>query len=377
MNRQFTINVFRKLALVYALLAVAGAAYAEEGHADHGPLTVYTETNAAAGNEIAIIQSDPDGDLRLVGKVSTGGLGNDSPLQLNQGALALSRDGRRLYAVNEGSNDISAFAVRDGELKLIDKVSSGGTQPLSLALHDDILYVVNTDNITGFSVGHDRRLRPIPGSTKPLSGAVTFPAQIGFDLTGELLVVTEKATNKIDLYSVDDHGVAMGPFVKNSYGLTPFGFAFDRYNRLIVSEAVLNSPNASSMSSYDDVDGVRLPLEVISGSVLTHQTSACWVVITKDNRYTYTTNSQSDSISGYRISGSGKLTLLDGSGVTALTGQGSIPTDMALSPDSRLLFVVLPGTGAVKSYRIRSDGSLAYVSTVQGLTRSATGLETH
>jgi 6-phosphogluconolactonase len=373
MNGRIMIDIFSKLALALAALAPVGAAYADDWQSHNDPWFVYTESNAAAGNEILILKSDHDGSLRLTGRVSTGGLGNDSPLQLNQGALAMSRDGHRLYAVNEGSNEISAFAVHDGKVRLIDKVSSGGIQPLSVAVHNDILYVVNTDNITGFSIRDDWRLKPIKGSTKPLSTTVTFPAQIGFDLTGELLVVTEKATDKIDLYEVDRRGIANGPYVKSSFGFTPFGFAFDRRNRLIVSEAFRNLPNESALSSYD-VDDAQSPLEVISGSVPTHQTSACWVVITKDGRYTYTTNSESHSISGYRISKSGKLSLVTPSGVTAFTGQGSVPTDLELSPDSHLLFALLPGTGEVQAYRIRSDGSLALASTLGGFARSATGL---
>jgi 6-phosphogluconolactonase len=49
--------------------------------------------------------------------------------------------------------------------------------------------------------------------------------------------VTEKATNLIDTYFVDQNGVASAPLVNASAGETPFGFAFSRDRHLIISEA--------------------------------------------------------------------------------------------------------------------------------------------
>ena len=71
----------------------------------------------------------------------------------------------------------------------------------------------------------------------------------------------------------------------------------------------------------------------IDPNVATTETAACWVVVTKDGRYTYTTNTGSNSISGYAIGRDGSLTLLDADGRTAVTGAG--PIDAALSRESR------------------------------------------
>ena len=117
------------------------------------------------------------------------------------------------------------------------------------------------------------------------------PAQISFNIFGDVLVVAEKNTNKIDLFDVED-GIAQGPNVQVSNGMTPFGFAFDRRDHLIVSEAFGGAANASALSSYE-VDGGIYPLEVVSGSVATHQTAACWVVVSRNGRFAYTTNTGS------------------------------------------------------------------------------------
>src|SRR5437763_748930 len=76
--------------------------------APHPAGAVYVETNAAAGNAIAIFNRDNNGMLTTAGTVATGGLGTGSGLG-SQGALALSDDNGWLFAVNAGSNDISVL----------------------------------------------------------------------------------------------------------------------------------------------------------------------------------------------------------------------------------------------------------------------------
>ncbi|HEU4779291.1 MAG TPA: beta-propeller fold lactonase family protein [Steroidobacteraceae bacterium] len=364
-----------------SLLAMTAAAAASNDHGHRlpfqGPRAVYTETNAADKNEILVYRRDHAGNLRMTDRVATRGRGSGAGLG-NQGALALSRDGRRLYAVNAGSDDISVFAFTSGKPVLIQKVPSGGDQPISIALSQDLLYVLNaggTGNISGFYVGDDRRVYPIPGSSRPLSGSAVGPAQISFNTFGDVLVVTEKATNKIDLYDVED-GMAQGPYVRDSNGMTPFGFAFDRHDHLIVSEAFGGAANSSAMSSYE-IDGGMYPLEVVSGTVGTHQTAACWVVVSKNGRFAYTTNTGSSSITGYRIARNGALTLLNADGVTAPTGSGSAPLDAAISSEGKYLFALSPNVGMIASFRVRDDGSLRVGPTVDGVPLSASGLVAH
>lgn len=364
------------LKAVVAAVALTASISAAAGDAKFS--AVYTETNAAEGNAILVFRREHDGDLDLVSTVSTRGRGTGAGLG-NQGALVLRSDARRLYAVNAGSNDISAFVVTPRGLVFIERVASGGARPISLTLHEDILYVLNAGdpnqgiaaNITGFRVNDDRRLEALPNSTRALSTAAPGPAQVQFHPWGDILVVTEKDTNRIDLFDVQE-GVAGPAVVHPSSGQTPFGFAFDKRGRLIVSEAFGGAPNASAMSSYDLTDAASL--EVISASVPTTETAACWVVVSKNGKFAYTTNTGSGTISGYRISRSGELTLLEDDGVTASTGAGSTPIDMALSSDGRFAFSLNPGVGTIASFRVRTDGSLVNVATVPGIPASASGL---
>jgi 6-phosphogluconolactonase len=337
-----------------------------------GPNAVYVLTNQAAGNEVAVFDRAGDGTLTPAGSVPTGGLGSGAGLG-SQGALIL--DGDRLFAVNAGSDEISVLEAGPGGLALLDSAPSGGDTPISLTVHGDLLYVLNSGgegNISGFTVGSGGELAPLAGSTRPLSGVATGPAQVEFTPGGKLLVVTEKNTNKILTYALQPDGLTTGPTVQDSAGMTPFGFAFDRRSHLIVSEAFGGAVDQSAMSSYVVArDGT---LTVISPSVGTTETAACWVVVSKNGRFAYTTNTGSGSISGYRIGNDGSLTLLDADGVTGSTGMGSSPLDMALSRNGRFLFVLEGGDHEVGAFRVLADGSLRPIAGGGGLPSGAVGV---
>jgi 6-phosphogluconolactonase len=353
-------------AVTLAIL-VGGTAFASSVAA----ATVYTETNSASGNEVQIYQSRVDGSLALTASVSTGGLGTGAGLG-NQGALALGDGGRWLYVVNAGSNDISVFAVTEAGLALVNRVGSGGTQPISVTVHGALVYVLNagdSGNIVGFQASSDGRLRAIAHSTRPLSSSTAGAAQVGFDRDGDTLVVTEKATNRITTYALDDDRPT-GPVVHPSNGMTPFGFAFDRRGTLLVSEAFGGRANAAALSSYDvDEPG---SLDVISGSVPAEQTAACWVVLARHGHYAYVTNTGSGTLTGYRVDHSGVLTRLTANGISAVTGGG--PTDAGASPDGRTLFVLSPSIGQIVVLRVKEDGSLVTLGNAAGAPATATGL---
>lgn len=357
-----------------ALLLISVLAWAVMGPtpamAHSSPGAVYTLTNATAGNAVKAFDRAADGTLTAGAEYSTGGTGTGGGLG-NQGGLVL--DGRRLFAVNAGSDSISVFKTRHGRLELVDVEGSNGDQPISLTVHDDVLYVLNAGgpgNISGFRVTRKGELSPLAGSTRPLSGSGAGPAQVSFDPEGEALVVTEKATSQIVVYEVDDDtGRAGPPEAHASAGATPFGFAFDRREHLIVSEAFGGAPDASAVSSYELDDG---ELDVITPSAGTTETAACWIVVTDDGRYTYTTNTGSASISGYRISRGGRLTLLDADGRTGVTGAG--PIDMALSRESRFLYSLNSGDGSISGFRVERDGGLTPVGGAGGLPTGANGL---
>ncbi len=154
--------------------------------------------------------------LTSVGEFPTGGAGYPTPQPpdpatdplASQGALLIGRGNQFLFAVNAGSNQISVLQIKKNSLDVVDFVDSGGIRPISLALHEDLLYVLNeggTPNITGFEIEEDGTLTQLDGSTQPLiGGAAADLAQIGFSRDGELLFVREKNGNRLNTYMIDD-----------------------------------------------------------------------------------------------------------------------------------------------------------------------------
>jgi 6-phosphogluconolactonase len=358
---------------VAAAVGLALLVLAAPAMASGGSRAVYTLTNEASGNAVAVFDRAADGSLTPDGTVPTGGLGTGAGLG-SQGALVL--DDGRLFAVNAGDNTISMLRFgRGGAVSLTDVAPSGGVGPISLTVRGKLVYVLNKGdattpaNIKGF-LALFGQLVPLPGSSRPLSSATPDPAQIEFSPNGRHLVVTEKATNLIVTYRVGFFAFASDPNAQPSAGETPFGFAFDKRGRLIVSEAFGGAPDASVLSSYSlAANGTITP---ITPNVATTETAACWVVVTKKGHFTYTTNTGSNSISGYRIADDGGLTLLDADGVTAATG--ATPLDMALTPGSRFLYTLNGGAPEVQGFAVNRDGSLDVVGSVGGLPAGAVGL---
>jgi 6-phosphogluconolactonase len=346
-----------------ALAATAGPAAAA------GKSAVYTSTNAASGNRVLAFDRAGNGSLKPAGSFATGGDGTGAGLG-SQGALALTRGGRFLYAVNAGSDSISTFAVGGKGLRLLGTTPSGGDQPISLTVHRGLLYALNggSGTISGFTGARGGDLTPLAGSTEPLAGS--GPAQVQFSNDGGVLVVTDKNTNTIDTFVVGSDGTPGPAQSQPSEGDTPFGFDFDKRGDLIVSEAFGGAAGASTVSSYSlSPSGA---LSTISPSVPDHQAAACWIEVTKNGRFAYTTNTGSGSISSYSVAQDGSIALLDQ--VAADTGAGSTPTDLAQSVSGRALFAVLPGSGAVAAYRVGADGGLVPIDLAGGVPASAAGL---
>jgi 6-phosphogluconolactonase (cycloisomerase 2 family) len=330
-------------------------------------------SNDAADNTVLIFDRLADGRLVGAGAVATGGMGTGAGLG-NQGGLVLTRNERWLLVVNAGSDSISVLEVRRRGLRLVEAEPSGGSRPISVTERRGLVYVLNaaSDSISGFVLGRDGRLRPLAGSTRLLSTTATDPAQIAFSADGDVLVVTEKATNNIVTFTLDRHGLPGDARVQPSSGMTPFGFAFGKRDQLVVSEAFGGAEDASATSSYElDRGGT---LTTISASVGTQQTAACWVAVTPNGRFAYVTNTGSGSITGYAIDVDGTLERLDADGRTALTGDDSAPIDLALTDGGRFLYSLNSGTNTIGAFRVRSDGSLRPLPFTGGLPPGANGL---
>ena len=332
---------------------------------------VYTLNNQVSSNAVMDYKRSPDGTLTFSAAYPTGGTGTGGGLG-NQGAVILDEEEDRLLAVNPGSNSISSFKVTGNGLTFKSTVSSGGMRPVSITQHDNIVYVLNAGgdgNISGFKLGNNDILIPIANTTRPLSSTTAGAAQISFVNDGRVLVITEKATNKIITYTVNEWGIPGSMHSITSSTATPFGFEAGRNGNIFVSEAAGGAAGASKLSSYHV--GYNGSISLLSGSVGANQSAACWVAITDNGKYAYTTNTASNNLSNFNINNyNGAISV--NTAVAAVTDMG--PIDAALSNNSKYLYILNGVSHSIGVYAVATDGSLTAVQTVTGLPAGANGL---
>jgi len=335
---------------------------------------VFVMTNAADKNEIIAYKRGNDGSLEEGHRFATGGRGSGGttdPLG-SQGSLTLTQDHSFLLAVNAGSGEISVFRTHDAMLALVDKVPCGGSEPVAVAQHGNLVYVVNaggSSNVTGFRLQHDGKLKAIPDSIAFLTTGNSGAASLSFSPDGQFLLVTEKITNNIDGFHIQIDGT-LGPIVVNpSVGPGAFAVQFAPNGAALVSETgPAGGNNAAAISSYAVLPNATL--SPISASVPTLGAASCWQAVTPDGRFVYTANTGSSTISGFSIAANGTLTPLPGT-IVATLPSGSLDLDSAISADGKFLYTLDSGTGTVSILGINQDGSLNRLGDVGGLSASA------
>ncbi len=354
------------LAVAGILAGAVGAAPAlafGPGHPGFGPPAfgqgnaVFVQTDGLASNRIVAYQRAGDGTLTQAGIYDTGGNGGQlsgsvADHTASQGALTYDRADNLLFAVNAGSNTVSVFAVFGDQLALRQVIDSGGKFPVSVTVHQGIVYVLNAEeggSLQGYAVafGH---LVPISGSHRSLGLAtgkrgeetefVRTPGQVAFSPDGSQLIVTTKAGGQsIEVFRVYPGGGLSENPVVNSDETVPFAVAFDPQGHLLVAEA------AGALASFQlNENGTVTELD----SVKTEQEATCW--LTPAAGYYYTSNAASATLSGFQDTFGGELTLLGDTPASPGTVDGASVGDF--------LYVQGGAEGAVDEFKVRANGSL-------------------
>jgi 6-phosphogluconolactonase (cycloisomerase 2 family) len=343
-----------------------GAAVFKRDAAPAAGGAVFTMTNAAGGNEAVAFRRAADGTLSEVGRYATGGRGSGGtvdPLQ-SQYALRLDDAHARLFVVNAGSGDVTSFAVgSDGSLTLVDRASTGGTRPVSVALHGRLLYVLNRESstVSGLRVNPHGKLQPIEHSTRALNGGApgttTGGSTAHFTPDGRYLAVTERLADQIELFPVLPNGRLGDGVITRSSGARPFGFDVTAGGQLVVSESRPPAAGGGAASSYAVSGGGAL--RTITASLPTDGLAACWVAITGDGRFAFVTNAASNTVARLALTPQAGLARLAPNVPTAAPGEPSTPIDLALSGDDRFVYVLEAAAGTIATFAVGADGALS------------------
>jgi 6-phosphogluconolactonase len=335
---------------------------------------VYVNDNTAGENTIAAFDRHGDGSLTPIpgSPFAAGGEGTGISIG-SQGALQVSGDGRYLLAVDAGSNQISVLRIRpDGALARVQgsPLYSGGFDPISIAVHDNLVYVANEgnkttgagSNYTGFQLNPGGHISSLAGSTVPLPSTAN-PGDILFNSTGTNLIgvevgTTDASTFRIDSFVVGDDGLltpaAGSPYPAQAAG--PFGSEFSPADpsHLFVSNAHAGPGNGSVSAFRVAANGTVTSIG--ASPYADGQTAPCWVEISHDGAYLFTVNTGSTSVSSYHVQPDGSLSYVT---TTAFKSGGGIrPFDARLDPSGADLYVVDSALDAVSAFAV-SGGSLS------------------
>ena len=325
---------------------------------------MFVQTDNTAGNRVVAYDRAADGTLIPAGSYATGGRGGILAGSVvdhtaSQGSLAYDAPNGLLYAVNAGSDTISVFAVRGDRLALREVLSSGGTFPVSVAVHGDLVYVLNALNggsVQGYRVLGSFLAR-IPGSHRALGldpnatpQFTTTPGQVAFTPDGTQLVVTTKGNgNDIDVFGVGFGGrLSARPTVNASPA--PF-----RSRSPSTRSAIWSSPRPARTPWPPSTLSRNGTVSLLSQAG-TGQAATCWV--TPAGSFLFASNAGTPSESGFTSSASGQLSLL---GNTA-TDPGAV--DAASAAGGRFLYVQTGGNGIVDEFSVAANGALTKIGAV-------------
>lgn len=352
-----------------ALFGLAVMALPTSASVDNIVGRVYINNNTAPQNTVSGFYRHAGGSLTPIpgSPFVVGGAGTGS-FTGSQGAIQRSADGRYLLIADAGSNQVSVARINaNGTLSSVERspVASGGRRPISIAVHDSLVYVANTgaggSSYAGFRLADDGSLLPIDGGVYVLPDDA-LPGQVLFNPAGDVLIGVrvgpDAGPSYIDSFTVNHDGTLTkadaSPFYSTHIG--PFGSAFRPYggDQLFVTNAH-DGAGKGSVSTYN-VENGRLA-EVPGSPAPNGQTGTCWLEISPDGRYVYAVNTGSATISSYAVAANGSLTLI---GNTALNNPGAANLrafDLRLDPTGKYLYVVEAGVPAVAVFSV-NDGMI-------------------
>lgn len=384
---------------------------------------LYVQSNNTTPGENAIVAFRRDsttGALTHVGSYRTGGRGHANPTRGLLGPndlddpIVVSPDRRRMYAVNAGSNTIAVLDIAtDGSLRPVagSPFPSGGTNPVSLGLAGDRLYVVNKDedanqlpmgdqpNYASFAIAASGTLTAIAGgtvSTVPMAspshalvsrnGQFVFGADFlapffnpGSGSVRALRIGAGGGLTPASLVQVPPPppGVPAPPPGFNPERLRlPLGiWTHPSQNILYVGHVTYNH---LGVYNFDPASGALSFVTQVPNS----GREICWIRTNAAGTRLFTVNNIDNSVSLYDIAGNPrapverqKLTLkepgplfLNDRGELSFMQITSTPFQPALSPDERFLYVINQRVDFNSSYqqgnnihivRVASDGSLS------------------
>ena len=396
---------------------------------------LYMQTNEVK-NAIIHYHWSANGALAEVERVATGGAGSGelSPIYHikrpndfeGAGSVILTPDRRFLFATNAGDNSVSSFAVdKDGRVTLLDvkptgNPTNGGAKSLAYAPSSRTLFVLHTvgpDHLRLMSVDEKGKLtaRPEQYSVNTKDWPNRGPTMVVLSPDGKFLVVAtafdelpsrknpdgslilwiprpDGTLHVIVSNAPDPDGIVVFPVGKDG-GLGEPSF-YDARGAVPFYIAFLHNRPDTFLIGYGVADGLamgRIDAEgkINVGPIVKIDTSAglpsevCWLAVSPDDRFMFTTNFGYSTISSFRIDGN-VLSIAKDPACPKVPGDGTFraingtvssgPSDNWMTPDGHYLYQIYGNASKLVGYATKPDGSLEEIASVKIPYNSPQGL---
>jgi 6-phosphogluconolactonase len=289
----------------------------------------------------------------------------------NPSFLAIDRSGRFLYSVHGDRSEATAFLIdqRTGHLGLINRQSTGGYNPVHLALDPtgSFLAVVNygSDSLAVLPVQTDgglapyRTLTPVTGTLGPhrVQQRNMAPHHIPLDRQGRFFYVPCKGSDCVVAYRLDEKRRVLveAARVTARPGAAPRHIDFHPRKALAY---VLNELDSTITTYRQDRRSGRLtPLQTVPSTPpeFTGYSTGAEIWLDHAGHHVYVSNRGHDSVGVFAIDPA-KGTLAPRQWVPT---KGGTPRFFAFDPAQKFLYVANQDGHSIVTYRVGRDGRLA------------------
>jgi 6-phosphogluconolactonase len=329
----------------------------------------------ARGEGLSVFRIDPAGGawtrIQLLGD------------ELNPSFLAIDTHHRFLYAVHADTDQVSAFAIDPlaGTLTLLNRQSSGGANPVHLALDPTGRFLVVANYGAGSvgvvpvnadgSLGARTDLVTLTGELGPhrTEQSSSHPHHCPFDPSGRFVVVPDKGLDRVFVFRLDAAtgklAPADAPFTKTRAGAGPRHAGFHPRLPFVW---VVNELDSTVAGYRTGANGALEPLQITPSipSTFTGNNTGSGIVVSASGRFVFVSNRGHDSIGTFRVDeATGHLAPVawesSGGAVPRFIGPG--PADTLLcaanqNGDNVVEFNIDTATG-----RLRHTGRIASIGT--------------
>jgi 6-phosphogluconolactonase len=393
----FTRRLFLQTATTLATGAIAAPVLGDTS--PQAPLIAYVGTYSSPLQNMKATQVDlPPGNGRgihlfdvdrVTGALTPRGV---HEMGTSPSCLAFNAGKTHLYSANEtertGENEagtISAFAInpKDGQLQLLNTVSSGGKGPAYLSVHPSGKFVLVANYFGGSvavlpirtdgSLGEATDVKKSEGAVGPRTATSAPPGSFAFsghdqthahmiesDPTGRFVLSVDLGLDQIHIWKFDTEKGVLTPNQPSHVSLPPGDgprhFAFHPNHRWFYS--IQEEGSTIALFDYSTDNGTLTQRQTISSLPpgFAGSNFCSEIMVSADGRFVYAGNRLHDSISIFSIGEDGKLTF-----VADEWTRGNYPRSFNFDPSNGFLYCCNQRGDNIASFRVDAKtGALTF-----------------